>query len=130
VARGVEAERALDLREALSCYQSAVALEPANVEYICRLAKQWSDLTYEPGARNEAIVEANNKAIEYAERAVTLAPKSAAGHMALCVSRGRLALVSDNKTKVRLAKEAREAAVTALSLEPSNDLAHHLMGRW
>ena len=49
--------------------------------------------------------------------------------MALCVSRGRLALVSDNKTKVRLAKEAREAAVTALELEPSNDLAHHLMGR-
>jgi hypothetical protein len=50
--------------------------------------------------------------------------------MALCVSRGRLALVSDNKTKVRLAKEAREAAVTALQMEPGNDLAHHLMGRW
>jgi len=50
--------------------------------------------------------------------------------MALCVSAGRLALFSDNKTKVRLAKEAREAAVTALEMEPGNDLAHHLMGRW
>ena len=32
--------------------------------------------------------------------------------------------------QVRLAKEAQEAARTALQLEPQNDLAHHLMGRW
>lgn len=50
--------------------------------------------------------------------------------MAECVSKGRLALFSDNKTKVRLAKEAQEAARAALALEPGNDLAHHLMGRW
>jgi hypothetical protein len=31
---------------------------------------------------------------------------------------------------VRLAKEAQEAARTAVQLDPSNDLAHHLMGRW
>ena len=43
---------------------------------------------------------------------------------------GRLALLSDNKTKVKLAHDAREEAVMALALEPSNDLAHHLMGRW
>lgn len=56
--------------------------------------------------------------------------QSAVGHMAACICRGRLALFSDNKTKVRLAKEAQEAARTALQLEPGNDLAHHLMGRW
>jgi hypothetical protein len=56
--------------------------------------------------------------------------QAAAGHMAMCVSRGRLALFSENKLKVRLAKEAREAAVAAVELEPANDLAHHLMGRW
>jgi len=54
----------------------------------------------------------------------------AGGYVASCVSRGRLALVSDNKTKVRLAKEAQEAARTALRLDPHDDLAHHLMGRW
>jgi hypothetical protein len=31
---------------------------------------------------------------------------------------------------VRLAKEAQEAARAAVELDPSNDLAHHLMGRW
>jgi len=32
--------------------------------------------------------------------------------------------------QVRLAKEAQEAARTAVELDDSNDLAHHLMGRW
>lgn len=75
VGRGIEAERAFDLREALSCYQGAVALEPTNLEYLCRLAKQWSDLTYEEGASSTQIAEANTKGVEYAERAIALAPK-------------------------------------------------------
>jgi hypothetical protein len=47
--KGLAAERALDLRQSLACYTNAVALDPTNVEYMCRLAKQWSDLTYEAG---------------------------------------------------------------------------------
>ena len=47
------------------------------------------------------------------------------------MSKGRLAYWSkDNKTKILLAKQAQDDVVTALSLDPSNDLAHHLMGRW
>ncbi|GBF98259.1 hypothetical protein Rsub_10922 [Raphidocelis subcapitata] len=130
VAKGAAAERSLQLREALACYQSALALDPSNLENLCRVAKQWSDLTYEPGATTDDVVVANSKAVEYADRAIALAPQWSGGYVAACVSRGRLALVSDNKTKVRLAKEAREAAVTALELDPTDDLAHHLMGRW
>ena len=50
--------------------------------------------------------------------------------MAICVSKGRLALFTDNRTKVRLAKEAQEAAHTALTCDPGSDIAHHLNGRW
>jgi tetratricopeptide (TPR) repeat protein len=46
------------------------------------------------------------------------------------VSRGRLALLSDNRTKVNLAKEAYESSVRALALDAKNDVAQHLMGRW
>ena len=49
--------------------------------------------------------------------------------MALCVSKGRLALFTDNKTKVRLAKEAQQCAYAAIACDPNNDVAHHLMGR-
>lgn len=63
-------------------------------------------------------------------QAIELDGTAALPHIAACTSMGRLALLSDNKTKVKLAHDAREEAVTALALEPSNDLAHHLMGRW
>lgn len=65
----------MDLREALACYTNAVTLEPGDVELICRLAKQWSDLTYEDGVTVEQIQEVNQKAIEYAERAIAMAPQ-------------------------------------------------------
>ena len=63
-------------------------------------------------------------------QAIELDGSIALPHIAACTSMGRLALLSDNKTKVRLAHDAREEAVIALALEPGNDLAHHLMGRW
>jgi hypothetical protein len=75
VSRGVVAEAKMQLREALACYINAVTLDPDDVELICRLAKQWSDLTYEDGVTVEQIQEVNAKAIEYAERAITMAPK-------------------------------------------------------
>eukprot|EP00879_Flechtneria_rotunda_P001833 GHRR01001999.1.p1 GENE.GHRR01001999.1~~GHRR01001999.1.p1 ORF type:complete len:410 (+),score=182.31 GHRR01001999.1:614-1843(+) len=75
VARGMAAEKRIDLREALACYTNAVTLDPGNAANICRLAKQWSDLTYEDGVTVEQIQEVNGKAVEYAERAIALAPK-------------------------------------------------------
>jgi hypothetical protein len=47
-------------------------------------------------------VELNTKAVELAMKAVATDPTNALGHIALCVSRGRLALVSDNRKKVSM----------------------------
>ncbi len=57
------------------------------------------------------------------------APENVLGHVATCVSKGRLALFVDNRSKVRLAKEAQEAARVAIQVDPTSDVAHHLMGR-
>lgn len=62
-------------------------------------------------------------------QAVAEHPDNVLCHVAQCVSKGRLALFTDNKTKVRLAKEAQEAARTAIVVDPQSDIAHHLMGR-
>lgn len=130
VQKGILCEKELRLKDALSCYQQAVSIEPNNVEYVCRLAKQWSDLMYESGAPVDLVRDVNNKAIELAQGAIEMKPDDARGYVALCVCKGRLALFSDNKTKVHLAKEAQEAAHVALDLDPYNDWSHHLMGRW
>lgn len=95
-----------------------------------RLSKQWSDLSFVPGVTEARAREVNLKAIDFANQAIQTDPASSAGYLAACISKGRLALVSDNKQKVRLGREAHQDAVKALQLDPNSDLAHHLMGRW
>ncbi|PRW55985.1 Tetratricopeptide repeat [Chlorella sorokiniana] len=130
-ARGHEYERTLDVRAAVQCFEEACRLVPGSVPYLSMAAKCWSDLTFYYDVRSDRERQlVNLKAIEYAEKCIEAAPQSVFGHVALCVSKGRLALFTDNKTKVRLAKEAQLSAYKAIECDPENDVAHHLMGRW
>ena len=109
-----------------------VALQPSAENY-ARLSKQYTDMTYSRGMTGmprDQMAELNLKALGIAQQAVALDPSVVNGHIALCVSRGRLALVSENRAKIQLAKEAADDAATALRLDPRSDFAHHLMGRW
>ena len=115
----------------MQCFEEAVKLSPSNLVSLCMAAKQWSDLTFYHDVKSDRERQlVNIKALEYAERAIAAHPDHHGGYMSACISKGRLALFCDNRTKVRLAKEAQEAARTALKLGPDSDLAHHLMGRW
>jgi len=129
--RGLDYERGLDVRAAVQCFEEAVKLHPDDLIHLCMAAKQWSDLTFFHDVttdRERQVV--NRKAIEFAERAVASHPQSPGGYLGLCVAKGRLALFTDNKTKVKLAKEAHEAAHRAVELGPENDIAWHVTGRW
>lgn len=129
--RGLDYERGLDVRAAVQCFEEAVKLQPEDLVHLCMAAKQWSDLTFFHDVTTERERQVvNRKAIEFAERAIALHPQSPGGYLGLCVAKGRLALFTDNKTKVKLAKEAHEAAHKAVELGPDNDIAWHVTGRW
>lgn len=129
--RGHEYERTLDVRAAVQCFEEASRLVPTSVTYLSMAAKCWSDLTFYYDVRTDRERQlVNLKAMEYAEKCIEAAPHESFGHVALCVSKGRLALFTDNKTKVRLAKEAQQCAYKAMDCDPNSDVAHHLMGRW
>ena len=131
IERGRDYERRLDVRAAVQCFEEAVRLTPSNVVALCFASKMWSDLTFYhdvKSVRERQLV--NMKALEYSERAIAAHPQHPGGYVSTCVSKGRLALFMDNRNKVRLAKEAQEAAELAIKYGPDNDLAHHVMGRW
>jgi hypothetical protein len=115
----------------VQCFEEAVKLSPADLACLCLAAKQWTDLTFYHDVRTERERQlVNMKAIDYAERAIAAHPTSPHGHCSACISKGRLALFTDNRSKVKLAKAAQDHARSALALDPSSDIAHHLMGRW
>ena len=129
--RGLDYERGLDVRAAVQCFEEAVKLQPDDLVHLCLAAKQWSDLTFFHDVTTERERQVvNRKAIEFAERAIALHPQSPGGYLGVCVAKGRLALFTDNKTKVKLAKEAHEAAHNAVKFGPENDIAWHVTGRW
>lgn len=127
----LQAQKDCNPELAASLYEQVISLQPDADSY-ARWSKQITDVTYLPHVKGirEQVVTLNTRALEVAEMAIKTDPERPLGHIARCVSRGRLALVSDNKTKVQLAKDAADDAATALQLDPRNDLAHHLMGRW
>lgn len=130
-ARGHEYERTLDVRAAVQCFEEACKLVPESAAYLSMAAKCWSDLTFYYDVRSDRERQlVNLKAMEYAEKCIEAHPQLVYGHVAMCISKGRLALFTDNKTKVRLAKEAQQCAYTAIECDPGSDVAHHLMGRW
>ncbi|KAF5827480.1 hypothetical protein DUNSADRAFT_570 [Dunaliella salina] len=101
------------------------------LEWLSMEAKQWSDASYLEDCFDQDLkMQYNKKAIELSSQAIELAPQASHGYIARCISRGRMALLCDNRTKVQLAATSCEDAKTALALEPNNDYAHHLMGRW
>lgn len=129
--RALACEREMKLDEAIELYAAARAADPASPEWAARESKVWSDSGYMPGTPTERAIEVNRRAIELGLRAVEADPNSVFGHVALCVSRGRLATFTrDNKQKVQLARQAQDDVKRALALDPSSDLAHHLLGRW
>lgn len=128
---GLACERALQMEEAAQYFQRAAAADPTSPEWPARESKVWSDCGYLPGTGTERAFELNQLAVRLGQRAVEADPNSAFGWVALCVSRGRMAVVCrDNKQKVQLARLAQDDVKMALKLDPSNDLAHHLLGRW
>lgn len=73
---------------------------------------------------------AATNAIAAAQRATTLAPESARAHVALAVAYGKRTDYVDNSTKMSLSRQIRDEAERALALNPNEELAHHIMGRW
>lgn len=130
-AKAEQFQKACDPQAAIPLLEEALKLNPTNVDLLVLIAKQWSDSSFLDHWPDKEKVPANQKAMDYSQQAITADPKNAMGYVASCMSKGRLAYWSkDNKQKIHLAKEAQDEVFVALQLDPNNDLAHHLMGRW
>jgi tetratricopeptide (TPR) repeat protein len=146
---------ALNLLCATRCYELALAAgpdlawvgTPEGTDALCRLCKQLSDrgwhayaaahglpcarhATPPPGPLSDGLVHIVD-AVALAEEALVLAPRSARAHTTMAVASGRLALFTeDNRTRVALCNRIRAEAEAAVALDPSEDVAHHALGRW
>ncbi len=129
IRQGDSAYTHFDNTAALRAYQQAVQADSSNYEALWKLSRAYVDVgeTFKKKNQRKQYFREGEK---YARRAVEVNPDGARGHVFLAVALGRVALDAGAKKRVRLSKEIRAEIEKALALDPNDDIAWHVYGRW
>jgi tetratricopeptide (TPR) repeat protein len=114
---------------ALQYYLPAEKLDPANAALLVKIARQYVFRMNDMSSSADQLQSART-ALSYAERAVKVAPNECDSHLAMAICLGKLTPLVGNKEAVEISRRIKKAAETAVKLDPQNDYAWHMLGRW
>jgi tetratricopeptide (TPR) repeat protein len=119
----------LQAAEALEFYLPAEKLDPNNVRLLVRIAREYRHLMSDATKVDEKR-QLGNMAVDYAQRAVALAPNDPETQLALAISYGKLLPMEETKQQIATQRVVKTAVEKSIALDPKNDLAWHVLGRW
>jgi tetratricopeptide (TPR) repeat protein len=123
----------LDARErtddAIATLRQAEKISPNNPDVLIKLSQDYSDKTDDVKDRSQKLAFAK-LCLEYAKKAVHVAPENADAHACLSVAYGKMTDFVDNKTKMEYSKVVKSEAERAIQLNPKNDVALLILARW
>lgn len=128
-AQGEQAEQAGETRRALELFLSAEKTAPPESEFYIKIAKQYSDLIFESkdSAEQKRFAEA---CLTYSRRAVAANTNNARAHLSVAVGLAKNFPYLDNQTRVDYSREIKARTEKAIELNPQEDVAYHMLGRW
>jgi tetratricopeptide (TPR) repeat protein len=129
IRNGDELELRLHSSEALNLYLAAEKLDPTNPSVLLRIARQYRHLMTDAGAREEKL-RLGSIGLNYAKRAAILAPTDSEAQLSPAISYGKMVSLQGPKEQTEAARRIKEGADKAIQLDPRNDLAWHVLGRW
>jgi tetratricopeptide (TPR) repeat protein len=119
----------LQAAEALQSYLPVEKLQPKNVRLLVRIARQYRHLMADATTREDKL-RLGGIALEYAQRAAALAPSDAEAQLSIAISYGKMLPLMGTKEQIEASRQIKETADKAIKLDPRNDLAWHVLGRW
>jgi tetratricopeptide (TPR) repeat protein len=119
----------LQAAEALEFYLPAEKLDPDNVRLLVRIAREYRHLMSDATNASEKI-QRGNTAVDYAQRAVVLAPNNPEAQLAVAISYGKMLPMEETKQRIATSHLIKSAADKVIALDPNNDLAWQVLGRW
>ena len=129
VEKGDAHDKRYQTSQALTFYLPAEKLNPDNPELLVKIARQYAFRMSELTTKEEKI-QSGRTALKYAERAVSLAPDRCDPHLSIAICWGKLTPLLGNREKVAASRKIKVSAEQAVKLDPGNDYAWHLLGRW
>ncbi len=115
--------------EALKYYLPAEKQDPKDVRLLTRIARQYRHLMSDVSAKAEKL-RLGRISLDYAQRAAALAPNDAEAQLSPAISLGKMLPLMGSKEQVDASPRIRTAVDRTLRLDPRNDLAWHILGRW
>ncbi len=115
--------------EALKYYLPAEKETPSDAALLIKIARQYVFRMDSLSSKAEKLSSAN-QALGYAERAIKAAPNNSDAHLSRAIVYGKMTPLLGNKEKIEISKKIKESAEKAAKLNPRDDYAWHLLGRW
>jgi len=129
VEKGKVYERKFEAREALPLYLAAEKLEPQNCHVLVRIARQYRYLMTDAADKQEKL-RLGHIALDYSRRAAAAGPRDCDAQLATAITLGKMLPFLPSKEQVDATPRIKESADKALQLDPKNDTAWHILGRW
>jgi tetratricopeptide (TPR) repeat protein len=127
--QGAILEKRGDVPAALKIYAQAGTLSVSNSAYLCVLTKCFCDLMYATTSP-EIQKTLAAQALACAQQAVKADANSATAHLCLAVGYAKNFLYADDRTKVNYSRGIKTEAEKAIALDPKQDVAYYMLGRW
>ena len=115
--------------EALKYYLPAEKIAPDNADLLVKISRQYA-LRMSDLPKDDDKIASGRKALAYAERAVAAAPDKCDPHLCIAICLGKLTPFLGNKESVEASRQIKISADKAVKLDPKNDYAWHILGRW
>ena len=129
IAKGDQFDKRLQAKEALEQYLPANKLEPKNVKVLICIARQYRHLMSDASSKKEKL-RLGNISLGFANRAATLAPNNAEAQLSPAISYGKMLPYMHSWDQADVSPKIKAAVDRTLRLDPNNDNAWHILGRW
>ena len=129
MAKGDVSDARYQPAKALESYLPAEKLDPKNVAILLRIARQYRHLMTDTGNVKEKL-RLGGIALAYGNKAAALAPNNAEAQLSPAITYGKMLPYQGKKEQAAAAPRIKAAADRALKLDPRNDSAWHVLGRW
>jgi tetratricopeptide (TPR) repeat protein len=129
VKKGDVHDAKFEFDEALKYYLPAEQIKPKDVDLLVKISRQYALRMSDLPKKADKIASCR-KGLAYAERAVMSAPQHGDAHLCVAICLGKLTPFLGAGDKIDTSRKIKTSADQAVKLDPKNDYAWHVLGRW